>query len=235
MKHRVDIRGAMIPNDYKWFYDWFEEDSTCPRDVQKVINAMVDGDELEVYINSGGGVIDVGSEIYTILRNQPNVKIYITGEACSAASIVAMAGYCEMSPTALMMVHCVSSGVRGNHNDMQHMAEVLSTADNALCTAYMTKSGMSREDALAMMEAETWMTAEQARERGLIDKVMFAEEPEETLPLAAGVMFKLPTKEMMDKARAMMKETENDEKKVAVAKARLRLIGLEKCVFAKCA
>ena len=108
-KYRVDIRGPMIPNDYKWFYEWFNEDSTCPRDVQDVINVMVDGDELEVFINSGGGVIDVGSEIYTMLRNQKNVKIYITGEACSAASIVAMAGYCEMAPTALMMVHCVSS------------------------------------------------------------------------------------------------------------------------------
>lgn len=225
MKHRVDIRGVMIPNDYKWFYDWFEEDSTCPRDVQKIIDAMVDGDELEVYINSGGGVIDVGSEIYTLLRNQPNVKIYITGEACSAASIVAMAGYCEMSPTALMMVHCVSSGARGNHNDMEQMANVLLTADNALCSAYMAKSGMSREDALAMMEAETWMTAEQARERGLIDKVMFDEEPEEALPLVAGNMFKLPTKEMMDKARAMMKKTDSHD--VAVAKARLRLIAMK--------
>lgn len=224
-KHRVDIRGAMIPNDYKWFYEWFEEDSTCPRDVQKVIDAMIDGDELEVYINSGGGVIDVGSEIYTILRNQKNVKIYITGEACSAASIVAMAGYCEMAPTALMMVHCVSSGASGNHNDLQHMADVLSTADNALCTAYMAKSGMSREDALAMMEAETWMTAEQAQERGLIDKVMFDEEPEEKLPLVAGNMFKLPTSEMMDKVRAMMREADSHD--AAVAKARLRLIGMK--------
>ena len=225
MKHRVDIRGVMIPNDYKWFYDWFEEDSTCPRDVQKVIDAMVDGDELEVYINSGGGVIDVGSEIYTILRNQPNVKIYITGEACSAASIIAMAGYCEMSPTALMMVHCVSSGARGNHNDLQHMADVLSTADNALCTAYMAKSGMSRDDALAMMEAETWMTAEQALERGLIDKVMFDEEPEEKIPLVAGNMFKLPTDEMMNRVREMIKESDSHD--AAVAKARLRLIGMK--------
>lgn len=35
-KHRIDIRGAMIPNSYKWYYDWFEEDSTCPRDVSNV-------------------------------------------------------------------------------------------------------------------------------------------------------------------------------------------------------
>ena len=62
MKHRIDIRGAMIPNDYKWYYNWFDEDSTCPRDVFKILSAAAPGDEIEVYINSPGGVIDVGSE-----------------------------------------------------------------------------------------------------------------------------------------------------------------------------
>ena len=66
-------------------------------------------------------LIDVGSEIYTLLRSaaeKHDMRIYIMGEACSAASIVACAAYCEMSPTALMMVHCVSSGARGNHSDI---------------------------------------------------------------------------------------------------------------------
>lgn len=204
MKHKINIRGVMIPNDYKWYYDWFGEDSTCPADVQKVLDAFQDGDEIEVYINSPGGVIDVGSEIYTLLHNaKDNVKIYITGEACSAASIAAMAAYCEMSPTALIMVHCVSSGVRGNHSDMEHMAEVLRTADKALCTAYMKKSGMSEAEALQMMEKETWMTAAQAKEKGLIDKVMF-EESEPEVPLVAGPLFALPGKEQMEKVRKMM-------------------------------
>ena len=64
-----------------------------------------------------------------------------------------------------MMVHCVSSGARGNHSDMEHMAEVLRTADQALCTAYTAKTGMSESDALEMMENETWLTAEQGEER----------------------------------------------------------------------
>lgn len=212
MKHKINIRGAMIPNNYKWYYDWFGEDSTCPKDVQKVLDAFQDGDEIEVYINSPGGVIDVGSEIYTLLRNYgENVKIYITGEACSAASIVAMAAYSEMSPTALMMVHCVSSGVRGNHTDMEHMAEVLRTADEALCTAYVAKTGMSKEGALEMMEHETWLTAEQAKEKGLVDKVMFEKE-EEQLPMMAGPLFALPDADQMEKVKRMMKLT--DESKV---------------------
>ena len=205
MKHRVDVRGAMVPNNYKWYYNFWGEDCTCPRDIQKVIDAAVDGDEIEVYINSPGGVIDVGSEIYTLLHNFKNVKIYITGEACSAASIVAMAGYCEMSPTALMMVHCVSSGVRGNHSDMEHMAETLRTADRALCTAYTAKTGMSEEEALEMMEHETWLTAQQAKERGLVDAVMF-EEKKEDVPLVAGPLFELPDEEKLNRARRLLKE-----------------------------
>lgn len=204
----------MIPNDYKWYYNFIGEDSTCPKDVQDILDAVMDGDEIEVFINSPGGVIDVGSEIYTMLRAQNNVKIYITGEACSAASVVAMAGYCEMSPTALVMVHCVSSGIRGNHTAMEHMAEVLKTADKALCRAYMDKTGMSEEEALKMMEHETWLTAEQAKEKGLIDAIMFEEN--EVLPMVAGPMFALPSQENMEKVRKMMQETDENQNDTSV-------------------
>lgn len=219
----------MIPNDYKWYYDFFGEDSTCPKDVQQILDAFKAGDEIEVYINSPGGVIDVGSEIYTLLKaHKENIRIYITGEACSAASIAAMAGYCEMSPTALMMVHCVSSGVRGNHKTMEHMGEVLRTADRALCTAYMDKAGMSESDALDMMEKETWLTAQQAKARGLIDKIMFQEEEAE--PLVNGIVFKLPTREQLEKVRNMteMHEPESKVYKDAVLmQARLKYLKMK--------
>ena len=204
-KHKINIRGSIIPNDYKWFYDWFEEDSTCPRDVQKVLDLIAPGDEIDVYINSPGGVIDVGSEIYTLLRQASEtctVRNYITGEACSAASVIACSSHCTMAPTALMMVHCVSSGVRGNHNDMEHMAEVLRTADRALCTAYMAKAGMTEQEALDMMEHETWLTAVRAKEKGLVDEVMFEEV--ESLPMTASAgLFRLPTADQMERVRAM--------------------------------
>lgn len=212
MKHKINIKGVMVPNDYKWFYDYFKIDCTCPSDIQKVLDAFQNGDEIEVYINSPGGVIDVGSEIYTLLRqNKDNIKIYITGEACSAASIVAMAGYCEMAPTALMMVHCVSTRASGNHNDMEHAAEVLQTADKALCTAYVSKSGMAEDEALEMMNHETWLTASQAKEKGLVDAVMF-EEKEVNAPLVAGPLFVLPTEEQLNKTRKMLKESDTCDK-----------------------
>lgn len=203
---RLNVYGSIIPNDYKWYYDYFEEDSTCPRDVFRAIEEA-NGELLDIYINSPGGVISSGSEIYTALRTYGNIKIHITGEACSAASIIAMAGPSEMSPTALMMVHCVSVNPgRGNHSHMEHTAEMLRTADEALCTAYMNKSKMSREDALGMMEEETWLTAAQAKERGLVDEIMFEEK--ET-PVFTGSLFDLPSEEKMNRVRMMLKEQDS--------------------------
>lgn len=228
MKHRFDLRGVMIPNDYKWYYDWFGEDSTCPADLKRVMDVFQPGDELEVYINSPGGVIDVGSEIYTMLRSHAaETRIYITGEACSAASIVAMASYCEMSPTALLMVHCVSSSASGNHKAMEKSAEILRTADMALCAAYVAKAGMTQEEALAMMERETWLTAQQALERGLIDKVMFEDAVAPDV-LVAGPLFALPTENQMERARAMIQEeTSGNSPNVLSIQAQLNFMKLK--------
>ena len=204
---RLNIHGVIIPNDYKWYYDLFDEESTCPRDVAKAIEEA-GGELLDVYISSPGGAVFSGSDIYTLLRNYGNVKIHITGEACSAASVIAMAGKSEMSPTALMMVHCASINPgSGNHSHMQHTAEILQTVDEAICAAYIEKSGMSQEEALALMERETWLTAAQAKERGLIDEIMFEEET----PVPTGSLFKLPSREKLDRARNLLDKADKRE------------------------
>ena len=206
MAKKINVKGVIIPNSYKWFYDYFKEDSTCPSDVSVVLDDA-NGQDVEVYINSPGGIIEAGSEIYTLLRAyKGDVKQYVLGAAHSAASIIAMARYCEMSPTALMMVHCVSTGTYGNHTEMEHMAEVLKTADDALSNAYTTKSGMSKEEVLSMMEKETWLTAQQALDKKLIDGVMF--EKKEPEPLAAS-SFTLPTAEQMEKVKNMIEGQTN--------------------------
>ena len=202
-------------------------DSTAPKDVQTAIDAA-GGAELEVYINSGGGSIDAGSEIYTLLRSyQGGIKIYITGVAHSAASVIAMAGYSEMSPTALMMVHCVSvAGVSGNHNELQKRVEMLEAADQALCTAYMEKAGMTQAQALELMEKETWLTAEQAKNRGMVDKVMFEGTGETAFDMVAGTSW-LPSKEQMEAAKNLVAKKEEtvlfDQEK---AQAALNLLSL---------
>lgn len=218
------IRGVMVPNDYKWYYNIFGMDCTCPKDIQSLIDQAA-GEDLEIYVNSPGGVIDVGSEIYTLLRSyQGNVTFYITGEACSAASVAVMAGTVKMSPTALMMVHCVSTGARGNHATMEHTAGILRAADEALCTAYMAKTGMSQEEALEMMEKETWLNAKEAKERGLVDEIMFQEE-QGPLQLTAG-LFQLPSQEKLNNAKKLLAGDDSSAFMLEKAQAELNLLKL---------
>lgn len=169
---KLKIHGDIISNDNKWIYDWLDYDSTCPRDVEKAIN-QANGETLEVEINSGGGEIFAGSEIYGLLRKYGNVDITITGLAASAASVIAMAGHSKMVPTAMMMIHNVSTGARGDHNVMKHTAQTLEVANEAIASAYVSKTNMSMKEALELMNVETWFSAQQAKEKGLVDEIMF--------------------------------------------------------------
>ena len=134
--------------------------------------------DLIVKINSGGGNVFAASEIYTELKGyKGNVRIQVQGLAASAASVIAMAGHCEMSPTALMMVHNVSSSASGDYRVMEHQGDVLKTANKTIAAAYVAKTGMSEAEALAMMDEETWIDAEKAVELKLADGVMFTNQP----------------------------------------------------------
>lgn len=173
----IEIKGVICSDDEAWYYEWFGEACTSPRTVSKLIQ-QANGDDLTVKINSGGGNVFAASEIYTELKGyKGNVRIQVQGLAASAASVIAMAGYCEMSPTALMMVHNVSSSASGDYRVMEHQGDVLKTANKTIAAAYVAKTGMSEAEALAMMDEETWIDAEKAVELKLADGVMFTNQP----------------------------------------------------------
>lgn len=173
---KVRIAGVIISNDQKWIYDWFEMDSFCPNDLRKAITDEYE--TIEVEINSGGGSVFAGSEIYTALKNHKGqVNVSIVGLAASVASVIAMAGKTvKMSPTAQFMMHNVSAQGEGDYRDMQHMADILKTANETIASSYILKTGKSKDEILAMMDKETWLTAEKAKEYGFIDEVMFTND-----------------------------------------------------------
>lgn len=168
----IDVRGDIIGNDDKWIYDWLEWDSTCPDDVKSALQTMPAGEKLIVNINSGGGSVMAGQEIYSLLHGRKDVEIHIQSLAGSAASVIAMANTCKMSPVATIMIHNVSmSGASGDYHDMQKNAEILKTMNSALAEAYVAKTGKTKDEILKMMDKETWITASQALEMGFIDEV----------------------------------------------------------------
>ena len=170
----INVKGPIIGSGEQWIYDYFGMEATSPKMINDEIS-NANGDELEVIINSGGGDVFAGSEIYTTLKSYAgNVTVKIVGIAASAASVIAMAGNkVIMSPTAQLMIHNVSSRASGDYRDMSHSADVLKNANETIANAYRIKSGMSQEKFLDLMDKETWMTAQQAVENGLVDEVMF--------------------------------------------------------------
>ena len=170
----IPIKGTIVSNNDSWIYDWFGWDYTAPKNV--VLPET--GEDIEVHINSGGGDVYAGSEIYTALRAYSGkVVVKIVGIAASAASVIAMAGdEVEISPTAQIMIHNVSSNVSGDHNALLHEAEVLEGFNKSIANAYIYKTGKALDDLLSLMDKTTWFDAESAVNQGFADKIMFAEE-----------------------------------------------------------
>lgn len=168
---RVNIKGVIIPQDYKRVYDWYDMESTTPKDVADAL-AAANGQPIEVYINSGGGYVHAGTDIYTALCEYPgevNIKILY---AASAASVIAMAGHSMISPVGQMMIHNVYSSADGDYRALHRAGDRLDIACDALANAYMRKTGKTRDEIRAMMDAETWVDAGRAVELGLVDEVM---------------------------------------------------------------
>lgn len=174
MSMKINVKGPIVPNDDKWIYELFDVEATCPKDVTDALDASPN-EEVEVVINSGGGSVYDASEIYTALRSHSgNVQTKVVGLAASAASVIAMAGNTlSMSPTAKMMIHNASTIAFGDYRDMDKTSDLLQATNKAIASAYRSKSGMSEDELLKLMDDETWLTAEDAKNNGLIDEIMF--------------------------------------------------------------
>ena len=173
----VNIKGDIIPNDLTWVYEWFGFDHTSPAMVKTVIDGAAEDETIDVIINSGGGYVMAGQEIYTELTKNPNVNIEIQSLAGSAASVIAMAGHSRISPVGMIMIHNVHmSGAAGDYHDMKKNAEILQRMNEALAAAYVEKTGRDQDEILRLMDKETWLTANQALELGFVDSIDGAEE-----------------------------------------------------------
>jgi ATP-dependent protease ClpP protease subunit len=201
---KISIRGPIVSSNQHRFYQWYGMEATSPKSVADAL-ASGNGERAEVEINSGGGEIFAASEIYTALRNYAGgVHIRIVGLAASAASIIAMAGESEMTPTGMMMIHNVKSRADGDYRQMEHTAGVLRDANLAIISAYVAKTGRPEAEIAAMMDEETWVTAERAVELGLVDKVM--ELDNDRKPLTADFCAGMLSEDALRRAENMIKD-----------------------------
>ncbi len=206
----LELKGDIIPNDYKWAYDWLGWDSTCPNDAKKVIASMEEGEELEVLVNSYGGDVASGQELYSLLNSIKTSVAVIQSFAASAAGVAAMGCHTvKMSPVGVLMIHNVfCSGVSGDYHDMDKASGMLKALNQAMSKAYAAKSGRPVDEILKIMDKETWLPADRALEYGFIDEIL---QPEQPLFINAFEGMRL-TPEIFQRVKSE-KEKQDDSKK----------------------
>jgi ATP-dependent Clp endopeptidase proteolytic subunit ClpP len=130
-----------------------------------------------VRINSGGGSVFGSFAIFEAIRNYRaighSVTTMIDGLAASGASVISLAGSpVKMSDNALTMIHRPLGQASGNASDMQRTIDVLNKANERLIDIYANKTGKSKSEIAALLEAETWFSASEAKAAGLIDEIV---------------------------------------------------------------
>lgn len=133
-------------------------------------------DDLIVRINSPGGYVMEGLAIFNALASAKaagrKVTIYIDGLAASMASVIAMAGdEIIMADNALMMIHNPWDVAIGDARELRAAADKLDVIRDQLVRIYSGQTGLSADDLVPMLDAETWLTSEQALEQKFVTSV----------------------------------------------------------------
>ncbi len=160
-----------------WIYEYIGEDfwtggGVTAKNFQKELSE-IKASQIDLHINSPGGSVFDGITIYNLLKQHPaTITTFIDGLAASISSVIALAGdTVTMAENALFMIHNPSGMAMGTAADMRSLADVLDKIAGTMVTTYAGKTGKPESDIEAMMEAETWMTAEEAKEMGFIDEI----------------------------------------------------------------
>ncbi len=160
-----------------WIYEQIGEDfwdgsGITAKNFQKEL-AEIKASQIDLHINSPGGLVFDGISIYNLLKNHPaNVTTYIDGLAASIASVIALAGdKVIMAENALMMIHKASGMVMGTSDDIRDFAEKLDKVNGSIAITYMSKTKKDEKEVNDLMAAETWMNADEALEMGFVDEV----------------------------------------------------------------
>ena len=158
-------------------WPWLESDVSASN-LSKQLEALTDVDEINVYINSYGGEVAEGLAIYNALRrHKAKVRTFCDGFACSIASVIFMAGEERiMNESSLLMIHNAWSCVSGNAAELRKQADDLEKITEASVKAYKAHSSLAEEEIKALLDAESWISPEEAVSYGFATAIEKAEQ-----------------------------------------------------------
>lgn len=150
---------------------WRDDDVINAKDIRESLESVTD--DIVIKLNSPGGDVFEGIEIYNYLKDHPsNITVEVTGVAASAATfITAGANEVIMNVGTSLMIHEASTFTWGNKSDIQKTLNALETIDESILSIYSEKTGQSNEQLEEWMNEEKWFTADEAVEFGFADSV----------------------------------------------------------------
>ena len=173
----IALRGELWDNDSADVLRiWGWRDITAPMDIQAALEAA-GGEDVTLLVNSPGGDMAVGLEIRSMLRRyQGRTTALFQGFGASAATLAATGcRTIQSEPGALLCYHNPSGGAEGDYRAMRRSAEGLRNARDCILEVYTARGGTrSREELMALMDRDIWITPTLAREYGLIDGIVGA-------------------------------------------------------------
>lgn len=146
-----------------------------------------------LHINSPGGDVFDGAAIYDLVRqSEIPVDVMVDGLAASAAFTVAMAGRkISIGEAGMMMMHNAKAFVGGSAADMRQTADVVEKISNQMADIYARRCNKPLADVKALMDAETWMTAQEAADMGFANEVIKCDPEEPDMAAEVGAAFDL--------------------------------------------
>jgi ATP-dependent Clp protease, proteolytic subunit ClpP len=151
----------------------FWGDTISAKEVTEYL-ADLDVENINVYINSNGGVVDTAIAINNALRrHKAKVTVNIDGIAASAATLITCAGdTVRMPKNALFMIHNPLTIAMGDSEEMRKQADVLEKYKNSIMETYLQKVNIDKEKLSELMDNESWLSAEEALKYGFIDEII---------------------------------------------------------------
>lgn len=153
---------------------WTEGRMFDENDIKDLLSSVDSKKALNVYLNSAGGSVFDALSIRVLIEHYPSaVTILVTGIAASAATLITSAKNARvvMAKGSLLMIHNPMTFAEGNQHDLRKRADVLEQIARQMQQIYMQRTGLSEEKLTALMDAETWFSAEDAVAQGFADEI----------------------------------------------------------------
>lgn len=174
----------LIYGDISTYDSGWGADFVTPQNFNDELKQLGAVDEIALRINSNGGDVFAGVAIHSMLkRHRAQVKVHVDGIAASIASVIAMAGdEIVMSVGSMLMIHNPWTFGMGNSKDFRKLADELDAISESMKDIYVARTNIKRDLLGQLLDAETWMSATEAVERGFATRI-----EEDSQPIAASL------------------------------------------------